>query len=231
MPDPDERVSSHPSYGLLSFSRTTNTGGQTLFGSSIRHSHTMRLRLDLAELHRHLNYDSYYPKGQIAEVEMSPTQFAELITSANIGCGVPVTVKWLRGEGYIPAPTFENKRLQFEDEFGSKVKQVTESLLQLTKRSKELLAAPGGLKKPEKEELLAVITKIVMEVRQNLPFVASQFNEQMDKTVSEAKGETEAFFRHIIEGLGIEHLRDRLEKIIPTLDEHEHQPTLPDQTP
>jgi hypothetical protein len=46
------------------------------------------------------------------------------------------------------------------------------------------------------------------EVRSNLPFIQSMFNEQMDKTVKEAKGEIEAFTQNKIHALGLEKLED-----------------------
>ena len=75
---------SHPSYGTLAFRR--QTGGSTpLFGSSIEHRDTISMTLYHADITRGLHNDSIYGKNPIAKVEMSYSQFAEAITSMNMG--------------------------------------------------------------------------------------------------------------------------------------------------
>lgn len=83
----------HPAYGMLSFSRRTG-GKQSLFGSSIEHKDVIAMTLRHGEVDRQLNRDWYHGTEVIAEVEMSYAQFAEAITSMNIGTGVPVTIRF-----------------------------------------------------------------------------------------------------------------------------------------
>lgn len=82
----------HPSYGTLLFSRRTGAK-EALFGSSIQHRDTICMTLHHASIERGLNRDWIHGDKVIAEVEMSYSQFAEAITSMNIGTGVPVTVQ------------------------------------------------------------------------------------------------------------------------------------------
>jgi len=42
----------------------------------------------------------------------------------------------------------------------------------------------------------------------NMPFVQTQFNEAMDKTVTEAKAEVEAFVSHKVTSLGLASLKE-----------------------
>lgn len=178
----------------------------------------MRLTLSLAELHRHLNYDSYMPKDRLVEIEMSPTQFADLITSANVGVGVPVTIRWVKDGGRVPDCPAETKRQQFEQEFDRSVKKVMSNVSKLSERAKELLAK-SSLLKAEREELRGLIYSIEQDCRANLPFVQSMFNEQMDRTVSEAKGETEAFVENMIHSIGVEGLEARLKEYAPQIQD------------
>ena len=111
---------SHPSYGTLAFSR--RTGGATpLFGSSIEHRDTIAMTLYHANVTRGLHEDHVYGNKAIAEVEMSYSQFAEAITSMNMGSGVPVTIRWTEKDGKIPPCDFVSKREQFADEFKEKI--------------------------------------------------------------------------------------------------------------
>jgi len=49
-----------------------------------------------------------------------------------------------------------------------------------------------------KEEILEKIHHLSMEINGNREFIYKQFNEQMDKTTLEAKGEIEAFMQNKI---------------------------------
>jgi len=121
----------HPTFGIISFSRTQCSVGVPMFGSSILHSNTIRLEISHAELSRGLNEDRIFDTRRIVEVEMSPTQFADAITSLNIGCGIPVTLRWIApSEGEDLSQTnvpYQNKVQQFNNEFSKDMKQLAQS--------------------------------------------------------------------------------------------------------
>lgn len=195
----------HESYGMLGFSRVSG-GHSNLFGSSIKHQQTIRMVLKHAVKERGLNRDWYYGKKQIVEVEMSQNQFAELITSMNVGDGVPVTIRWLNGKSMENCPE-ENKRELFEKEFEDRMIELNERLGKLTEDAERILNEKSAPKKSDKELILKQLQSFRQELSSNIPFVASQFNEQMDKTVAEAKGEVEAFVMNKVHSLGIEGLK------------------------
>lgn len=204
---------SHPSYGTLSFSR--RTGGATpLFGSSIEHRDTIAMTLYHADITRGLHSDSIYGSKVIAEVEMSYSQFAEAITSMNMGSGVPVTIRRTEKDGNIPPCDFVSKREQFADEFKEKRKQATEESQQIIKDVAELFNQKKALTKTDKQEILTKLSKLSMDIGCNMDFIADQFNEQMDKTVMEAKGEIESFCQNKINSIAsaalVEHKDDIL---------------------
>lgn len=192
---------SHPSYGTLAFSR--RTGGATpLFGSSIEHRDTIVMTLYHADITRGLHQDSIYGSGRaIAKVEMSYSQFAEAITSMNMGSGVPVTIRWTEKDGKIPPCDFVSKREQFIDEFKEKRKKATEDAQQLIKDVMELFSQKKALTKADKDAILNKLHHLNMDIGCNMDFIADQFNEQMDKTVMEAKGEIESFYQNKINSI------------------------------
>lgn len=203
---------SHPSYGTLAFSR--RTGGATpLFGSSIEHRDTIAMTLYHADITRGLHQDNIYGGRAIAEVEMSYSQFAEAITSMNMGSGVPVTIRWTEKDGKIPPCDFVSKREQFTDEFKEKRKKATEDVQQLIKDVTELFSQKKALTKADKDAILNKLHHLNMDIGCNMDFIADQFNEQMDKTVMEAKGEIEAFMQNKVNSIAtaslVEH-RDEL---------------------
>ena len=203
---------SHPSYGTLAFSR--RTGGATpLFGSSIEHRDTIAMTLYHANVTRGLHEDHVYGNKAIAEVEMSYSQFAEAITSMNMGSGVPVTIRWTEKDGKIPPCDFVSKREQFADEFKEKRKRATNESQQIIKDVAKMFEQKKNLTKADRQEILSKLSKLSMDIGCNMDFIADQFNEQMDKTVMEAKGEIEAFMQNKVNSIAsaalVEH-RDEL---------------------
>lgn len=202
----------HPSYGMLLFGR--RTGGKTaLFGSSIEHSDTIAMVLTHGEVTRGLNTDWYYGNKQIVEVEMSYSQFAEAITSMNMGSGVPVTIRQTEKDGRISPCDFINKREQFQNELKDRLNNANELSMSLAKEVAEIFEKKT-LNKSDKQEIMGKINHIIAQVSSNVSFTYDCFNEQMDKTVTEAKGEIEAFCQNKINSIAqvalVEHREDLL---------------------
>lgn len=190
----------HPAYGMLSFSR--RTGGKTpLFGSSIEHRDTIAMTLTHGDITRGLNTDWYHGNGIIAEVEMSYSQFAEAITSMNMGSGVPVTVRRTEKDGRIPECDFINKKEQFQDELKERLSNATEMSRSLIVEVQKLFDEKKTLTKADKSEIINKLTKVASEINGNVNFTYEMFNEQMDKTVMEAKGEIEAFYQNKVNSI------------------------------
>jgi paraquat-inducible protein B len=158
-------------------------------------------------IERSLNRDWYMGHKTYLEVEMSYSQFAEAITAMNIGDGVPVTLRYLNGER-ISNPEFTNKRLQFENEIQERINTLNNTLKKLTEDAEDILTNKKSLNKSDRESIISQIKMLRQEVNSNIPFVMTSFNEQMDKTVSEAKGEIEAFTQNKLHSLGLEKLED-----------------------
>ena len=183
----------HPSYGMLSFCRTSSNKKTPLFGSSIKHSNTIRMRLCHGNVDRYLNRDWYYATDLIAEVEMSYSQFAEAITAMNVGDGVPVTILTTEKDGRMPSCDFEDKKDSFENEFKDHLREINEQSIVLLKEVKEAFETKKTFNKTDKEKILNILHHLTMDIESNTNYIYSSFNEQMEKTVTEAKGEIEAF--------------------------------------
>jgi len=204
----DGQIIKHESFATLGISRVSSNKDTALFGSSIKHKNMINMRITPAKLERHLNKDWIYTDGlPYIEIEMSSTQFAEAITSFNMGEGIPVTLTMLNGKE-IEACPFLDKRQMFEQEFKNDMKDLEIRLSKLIKQAEELLKDKKPSTKKQKEQILDGIQMLRQEVRSNIPFIQSSFNEQMDKTVLEAKGEIEGFINKKIVDAGLEHLQN-----------------------
>jgi len=202
----NDTKTTHPSFGVASFSRRSCTAPQSLFGSSIGHANTISLTICHAEQIRNdSSYERYFVKGEIIEVEMSAAQFAEMITTMNYGSGVPVTIRHLNGVRIEGCET-ENKRKQHSDEFKQRMREFDTRLTQTQNRLQELLKK-DKLSKEDKLEMKHAFEYISTETRSNIPFYEQMFEEQMDKTVTESKAEIDAFITNTVTKFGLEEIR------------------------
>lgn len=211
---------SHPSYGTLRFNRAY--GGKTpLFGSSIEHSNVITMELRHADITRGLNRDDIFGNKPIVEVEMSYSQFAEAITSFGQGTGIPVTIRYTEKDGKIPPCDFVSKREQFTGEFKEHANNAMKKSKELINEVVELFSSKKTLTKADKENILKKLNMLNYDIGSNIGFIADQFNEQMDKTVMEAKGEIEAFCQNKINAIAsaalVEH-RDEILKLENPVD-------------
>ena len=186
-----------PTFGTIGFSRGQGTA-RALFGSSIKHNHTIQLEVKTAHMVRGINMDRIFGDKIICRVEMSPTQFADAITGLN-SAEVPVTIRYTRDEGAVneEAP-FQNKVAQFNKEFKEDIAHLSVELEEVLKLAHETKA---------QKRLIHALEQAKMHFKENVPFVNTQFAEQMEKTVTEAKGEVEAFVTSMVKQYGIEAIR------------------------
>lgn len=191
----------HPTFGTVCISRGQGSP-RPLFGSSILHSEVISLVISHAELNRGLSRDSVFSRETIVEVEMSPTQFADAITSLNVGGGTPVTIRFIgksEGENLLHQdPPYQNKVEQFDSEF-------KQHITELSAEFDEVIALANNTN--AQKRLVKALELLRMRYTENLPFVNRQFSAQMEQSVTEAKGEVEAFVRHTVESYGIEAIK------------------------
>lgn len=189
-----ENEQKHDSFGKLSFSRCSCGSAIPLFGSSIKHRDIIMMRVHGARISRELNTDYFFDDNLILELEMSQTQFADAITNMN-STGVPVTLRYTDGKGKIEDCPYIDKRQQFEKEFSECQSENKEQYKEFEEFMKEM-CDKKNIGKGDREEILKRINILGGKLFSNEVFVYKQFNEQMDKTTSEAKGEIEAFMQN-----------------------------------
>jgi len=199
----------HESYGMIGVSRVTCRPGVNLFGSSIRHGNTVRLKIKTAEVKRDLHTDWYHGVEGLIEVELSPTQYAEMISSMNIGDGVPCTIRHINQEHMKNPPEVKQRQI-FEEEFKKDVDEIKRMCDGGVKEISKTLLKKGGITVAERKEVNNQISMLMQSVNSNLPFLQKSFNESIDKTVLEAKGEVEAFVTNKVLSLGIKGLEKEM---------------------
>lgn len=202
----EDRIKTHPSYGMIEISRVNCSPSKPLFGSSILHSNTIEITIKEADVDRHLNRDWYSGRNNIVTVEMSYSQFTQAIMSLNTS-GTPVTIKKINNVQVEQETILESKKDLFEKEFQSKINRIFDNSTKSVSLASEYIQQQKPLNKTQKQELYDLLYKINQDLKENLKFVVSSFKEQMDKTITESHGEIEAFFDMKIQALGLDALQ------------------------
>ena len=204
----------HPAFGMIGFSRISG-GENILFGSSIKHNDRIMLRIKHGEQDRDLHNDWYSGHGLITEVEMSYSQFAECITAMNVGDGVPCTIRYTEKDGHIPAiAKNESKREQFRQEFSDTILKAMEQVQEEIDAVQKSLDDKKNLGVKDRKEMISKLQQIKYNIGSNLDFCVKQFDEQMEKTTMEAKGEIEAFCQNKINSIAQAALAENKDKFV-----------------
>jgi len=201
----------HESFGMMSFSRIQCGEAQTLFGSDLQHNTIIAMRLHTATKARSLSNDWYHADELVTEVYMSQNQFAELITSMNMGDGIPVTLRFTQRDGHLEDPKFSSIAEKHRNEFKNATKRVGTRAEELLASMEKVLDGTGTVKKAERNELLSSAKMLLQDIVSNMPFMEEQFAEAMDKTVTDAKGTIEAFYQHRVVNAGLDALANEKE--------------------
>jgi len=194
-----ERIE-HKSFGMISFTRVSSLGRFLLFGSSIRHRNCIRLDIHNAHLKRDLYQDWIHEGKLLLSVEMSFTQFAEAITSMNRQ-GIPCTVTFAN-EKRIEGIEIKNKRVQIDEEFEKFAEEIASGNNEFYQKIGDILNKKH-IGKRDRVEIKKQLDLLKMQIASNIPFIKTQFSEQMDKTVLEAKNEFDAFVENKIKRVGL----------------------------
>lgn len=182
-----------------------------MFGSSIKHSDVICLRIYPASQTRSLNEDRFYVKYQpYIEIEMSQAQFAQAITSLNMGDGTPVTLTSLNGEN-IEACPYEDKREIFDKEFDFKMQEISDQFKKASQDAEEILENKKTLSKSDRDKITSALSCIRQMFARSIPFMYSQFNRQMEKSAVETKAEIESHIQSRMNDLAMKAMKQKLD--------------------
>jgi hypothetical protein len=203
----DKEEIEHPSFAVININRAQIGGGhKKLFDSPFKHYHIITLEISPARLVRSLHGDSIFHGGKAPyiSVAMSQVQFSEMVLNAGMHGGTPCTVEWLNGK-QIPEPPARDVKKLWADEVKRDFKDVSESADAAEKAVEDLLAK-DRITKADVKALKDIIYTMAQDIRSNMPWMQERFQEAMEKTVAEAKGEINAHAQHIIKTTGLQAL-------------------------
>ena len=200
-------IPEHPSFGMLQFNHAYGSSAHALFGSSIKHSNVITLKITQGKMSRGLSNNWLFGGKSYIEAEMSYSQFAEAISSFGMGSGVPITLKYVNGERIEDCPFYSTIE-KFQEEFKERQDSAADVLKNGIKTARKLLSEKKSFGKKDIEELLGILEHAGREQGGNATFIYDQFNRQIEKTVTEAKGEVEAFVQNKLHAVAMDALKN-----------------------
>lgn len=206
---------SDPSMVTVGFSRQNHGAieGVSLFGSSVKNHQVVSLRITQADLTRNLSSDWIHGDIKpIIEVLLTPLQFAELLTTLNVGSGVPATLVQHNGERF-DIPEFPSHAEQFRDEIKYSLEAVVSRMREAEKAITDIIDDPKPVGKAVRKNIRDMVASYRNFIEEHIPFVISQFADQMNRTVVEAKAEVDAFVQETIVKTGIAELKKQAPQI------------------
>lgn len=208
-----DRTYEHPAWGIIQVGR--RSGLADLFGSALQHQHYISLSIGPA---RKIVSDhgeeraSGSIRGELIEVNMSEAQWAQLLSSMNMGGGIPCTLNYVNGQRVPEAPPSEMVD-QYHDAAKERAREIGKELLELQETIKTRFADKKPLTVKEKDELLGKVNMTVMALVDRLPFVQSMMQEALEKQVAAAKTEIDSFLQYKAQLLGFKEISDKVAQL------------------
>ena len=184
----------HPSFGLARFSRQQHGGtgrhmrGAKLFASDVGCPTVINLSIDTARYDHDHHQQKIYSDERVISVSMSPAQFAELLTSLNIGEGVPCTIEWVRDTGKIEDPPGVTFMERTQEDLQKEGKKLGRRVREFTKILDAELDG-SKISKKSKTAVMGAARMILQEIESNIPFYQECVMESVADVVAQAKAQ------------------------------------------
>jgi len=198
----NERTFEHPAFGMIGV-RVTTGGDPHLFGSDIKHNQRISITIKTARHKRNLSNDWYHAQKELIQVELSHSQFAEFITTPNVGDGIPCTITRHEGRLVPSIEQVETKQEMFRREIEDSARRRLGAIgAEIAKLG--ALIESGKLPKGELRELYKTLARHAEQLPGSIGFVVEQGEEALEKATTAAKIDIEATIHAHVNRLGLE---------------------------
>ena len=212
----------HPSYGVLRIARTSGGSGEIrLFGSPLAtHYGTIRLTVSKGRwTHRHHADYNFGMGKEFIDIEMSAAQFADAITSLNLGSGTPCTIRYVDGERVPDPPDHPSEAEHIRDRFEDSIDAFQKKARTYRQR---IEALTDKLSAKARQEIKIALDVIEDQLGSNVPFVVKQFQQATTRITTAAKSEVDAFVTGVVRAAGLQSIAEgRLPALLPSRAQRE----------
>ena len=166
---------------FISLSKTS--GDVILFNSDFKNKGCVRLTISKCECFKHDSYSNYNSGEQYIVIDLTFSQFAELITSFNYP-GVPCTLVRLLGNSIEQPKEIKNYKEEFEQKIDSYELTLIETIKSLI-----IQIESTQMKVKDKKSLLDLANKLLRELKCNVPYVLEKYKEKIEELEQKLKTE------------------------------------------
>lgn len=181
------KVVTHPAFGQIALSRVRGSS-KSLYGSDFAHNNFIELTICASEDSRSLSSNKHFQREQKISIFLSEAQWSELVSSVNLGAGVPCTISRFDGKPVPEIPLPKPKTDQFNSEMMDTFREAMAGIAELKTTLREV-----KLSKTKQNELQGQIDQIGKAITSSMPFVKGQFDKYMDSSMSKAKSEIHGY--------------------------------------
>ena len=182
--------------------------GRELFGSDVTNYNTICLRIKTAQCTRDLGRDWIMGDKNLIEITLSANQFADLLTNANMGDGVPCTIEYVAGKGLIEYKPQKPKLEIIEEERDELAEKTVSDLESSIAMVKELIANKKLSQSAGKELLSKMGGAYSSLVGGSKEFFKKQAKQKVNDMVTEAKRQVQSYVDNKIYSTGLKMLQD-----------------------
>lgn len=201
------KYETHDSWGMVGIYHQHH-GRRELFGSDVTNYNTICLKIKTAQCSRDLGRDWIMGDKTLVEICLSANQFADLLTNANMGDGVPCTIEYVAGKGMIKYKPQKPKLAVIEEERNELAEKTISDLESSITMVRELITNKK-LSKSAGEELLSKINGAYSSlVGGSKEFFKKQAKQEINDMVTEAKRQVQSYVDNKIYSTGIKMLQD-----------------------
>lgn len=207
MSDRDELNFKHESYGMAGLSRRQCSGRSRMFASALEDHHSVvALTIKRCERNHHHGRDWFHGREQLIEIEFTAAQFAEFITNANVGDGIPCTIRAVGGKMMEKPPEEMTEAAQVQATFKSQIAGLAGKMASLRSSVASLMQGKT-ITQATRSAVVGGVDGLIAEITSHMPFLVDSFREATAKVATAAKLEVEAFAMHAIVQAGLSTLR------------------------
>lgn len=200
----------HDSWGMVGIYHQHH-GGRQLFGSDVTNYNTICFKIKTAQCSRELGRDWIMGDKTLIEITLSANQFADLLTNANIGDGVPCTIEYVRGKGLINYQPQKPKLEIIKEERDALAEKALSDINSSIAIVKELIEKKKISKTMGEELLFNMEGALSSLVGGGKEFYKKQAKQEVENMVTEAKRQVQNYVDNKIYSTGLQMLKDGFE--------------------
>lgn len=208
----------HDSWGMVGIYHQHH-GGRQLFGSDVTNYNTICLKIKTAQCSRELGRDWIMGDKTLIEITLSANQFADLLTNANIGDGVPCTIEYVMNKGMIKYQPQKPKIKVIEEECDALSEKAVTDIQSSIAMVKELIEKKKISKTLGKELLFNMNGALSSLIGGGKEFYKKQAEQELENMVVEAKRQVQNYVDNKIYNTGLSMLKEGFKS--PRLIENE----------